>query len=191
VRLSGSTLTMIDPAVSGGAGVWLHINRRARVGRPGHPIPRSLPLLFSSSVSTLQDQPGPFRILIRDRGSKFTRDFDVVYASEGIRVVKTPVQAPETKAIAERFVGDVRPECLRGAREWAPSSEGQSSSCKRSSKEEGTRCEWLSQNPREGLTNTSRAPSSGASSIPGGSTYGAGQLLGRVRTFEGDQQCVA
>jgi transposase InsO family protein len=52
------------------------------------------------------------RILIRDRDSKFTRDFDQVFRSEGIRVIKAPVRAPKARAHAERWVGTVRRECL-------------------------------------------------------------------------------
>jgi putative transposase len=48
----------------------------------------------------------------RAREAKFTRNFDAVLASEGIRIVKTPVQAPKANAFAERFVGTVRRECL-------------------------------------------------------------------------------
>jgi putative transposase len=50
--------------------------------------------------------------LVRDRDSKFTRDFDEVFRSEGIRVIKAPVRAPKARAHAERWVGSVRRECL-------------------------------------------------------------------------------
>jgi putative transposase len=50
--------------------------------------------------------------LVRDRDSKFTREFDEVFRSEGIRVIKAPVRAPKARAQAERWVGSVRLECL-------------------------------------------------------------------------------
>jgi putative transposase len=52
------------------------------------------------------------RFLIRDRDSKYSGTFDEVVRSGGIRIVKTPVRAPQANAIAERFVRTVRVECL-------------------------------------------------------------------------------
>jgi putative transposase len=52
------------------------------------------------------------RFLIRDRDSKYSRPFDEIFHSEGIRIVKAPVRAPKANAIAERFVRTVRSECL-------------------------------------------------------------------------------
>jgi putative transposase len=51
-------------------------------------------------------------ILLRDRDSKFSGAFDEVFRTDGLTVMRTPVRAPKANAVAERWVGSVRRECL-------------------------------------------------------------------------------
>jgi putative transposase len=47
----------------------------------------------------LRDGDSSFSFLIRDRDAKFTAVFDEIFASEGLKIVKTPPQTPRAKPL--------------------------------------------------------------------------------------------
>jgi putative transposase len=71
----------------------------------GHPAGRNF-------CFDLTERTTSVKFLIRDRDTRFTSSFDSVFAAEGIRIIKTPIRAPRANAIAERFAGTIRGECL-------------------------------------------------------------------------------
>ncbi len=60
----------------------------------------------------LADREQRFRFLLHDRDRKFSLDFDAVFRSERMKIIRTPVRAPNANAYAERWVGSLRRECL-------------------------------------------------------------------------------
>ncbi len=50
--------------------------------------------------------------LIHDRDTTFPAAFDTVFASEDVTIIRTPLQAPNAHAFAERWIRSVREECL-------------------------------------------------------------------------------
>lgn len=61
---------------------------------------------------SLPERERPLKFLVRDNDGEFTSAFDAIFSSEGVRVIHTPIRAPNANAVAERFVGTVRRECL-------------------------------------------------------------------------------
>ena len=52
----------------------------------------------------LDDRDRRVRFMVHDRDRKFPRAFDALVASEEIRVIGTPVQAPNANAHIERWL---------------------------------------------------------------------------------------
>jgi len=54
----------------------------------------------------------PFHFLIHDRDCIFSRELDQAVTAMGVRVLRTPRQAPKANSACERLVGTIRRECL-------------------------------------------------------------------------------
>jgi putative transposase len=96
-----------------------HATRRIRIlgvtSRPNDPwvtqMARNLLMDLGGNVDTV-------KFLIRDRDTKFTTAFDAVFTDVGIRILRSPIQAPRANAIMERWIGGCRRELLDQTLIW-------------------------------------------------------------------------
>ena len=86
--------------------------RRVHVlGVTAHPTGDWVTQQARNLMLKLDDAGRKLKFLIRDRDTKFTPAFDDVFTGAGVRVLRSPPQAPRANAYAKRWVGTVRREC--------------------------------------------------------------------------------
>jgi putative transposase len=90
-----------------------HGTRRIHLaGITAHPDSSWTTQAARNVLMDLGQRAASVKFLIRDRAGQFTSSFDAVFTAEGIRVLRSPPQAPEANAICERMIGTPRREVL-------------------------------------------------------------------------------
>lgn len=92
--------------------IELDTRRVHLAGVTAHPTAAWVTQQARNLAITLGDALSARKFLIHDRDGLFVGPFDLVFRSEGLRVIRTPVRAPRANAICERWIGSLRRECL-------------------------------------------------------------------------------
>ena len=96
-----------------------HATRRIRIlGVTAHPNDAWVTQMARNLLMDLGEHVESIKFLLRDRDTKFSAAFDTVFTSTGIRILRSPIQAPRANAIMERWIGSCRRELLDQTLIW-------------------------------------------------------------------------
>lgn len=96
-----------------------HATRRIRIlGVTVHPNDAWVTQMARNLLMDLDGHVESIKFLLRDRDTKFTAAWDEVFASTGIRILRSPICAPRANAIMERWIGGCRRELLDQTLIW-------------------------------------------------------------------------
>jgi transposase InsO family protein len=91
--------------------IELHTRMVRLLGVTEHPNTAWMTQIARNLTAEIRDAGSKVKFLVRDRDTKFCAPFDTILEDENIRTVRTPIQAPQANAFAERWERTVRTEC--------------------------------------------------------------------------------
>jgi hypothetical protein len=113
------TVDLLDGATAYVLAVIEHATRQIRIlGVTAHPDNAWVTQMARNLLMDLDGHLESVKFLLRDRDTKFTAAVDAVFTAAGIRILRSPIQAPRANAIMERWIGGCRPELLDRTLTW-------------------------------------------------------------------------
>src|SRR5664279_1368111 len=113
------TVDLLDGATAYVLAVIEHATRRIRIlGVTAHPSNAWVTQMARNLMTDLDEHVDTVRFLLRDRDTKFTAAWDAVFTGAGIRILRSPIQAPRANAIMERWIGGCRRELVDRTLIW-------------------------------------------------------------------------
>ena len=96
-----------------------HATRRIRIlGVTAHPDNTWVTQMARNLMMDLDEHVESGKFLLRDRDSNITAAVDAVFTDAGIRILRSPIQAPRANAIMQRWIGGCRRELLDRTLIW-------------------------------------------------------------------------
>lgn len=113
------TVDLLDGTTAHVLAVIEHATRQIRIlGVTDHPNDAWATQMARNLVRDLDGHAHCIKFLLRDRDTKFSAAFDAVFTASGIRILRSPIQAPRANAIMERWIGGCRRELLDQTLSW-------------------------------------------------------------------------